>query len=120
MTSTFIAVYRVRSDSFQKGLKEIKSNNSAKFDATAKTWTVEISNDNRILKGNEEWYGLELLSVNGIKICKQAEEKEMAAATDTVRIARSYNEEDAEDFGYINRGDIKRMARQNWAENYNG
>lgn len=83
--STFTATFKVSKSDFQKGLKEIKGNEGARFDSNTKTWTVEISNTNRILKGNEEWYGLELVSVNGINVGQQPE---VAATNSNVRDIR--------------------------------
>lgn len=100
-TSTFIATFKVSKSDFQKGLKEIKSNEGAKFDGNTKTWTVEISNTNRILKGNEEWYGLELVSVNGIQIGSQPE----ATATRTTSAPNYRNMTTAQIYRNMDRAD---------------
>jgi len=96
---------------FNKGLKLVKAC-GGKYNGQTKEWTIELDSTCSSLI-HPEWNGIELVSVNGFKLGQQAAQTTITAtATATPRIARiSYNEEDAEDFGYTNKSDRKGFYR---------
>lgn len=100
--------FKVDPKNFAKGLKEIKSYSSAQFNAATKVWTVELRDDNTRLLESYATYGLVRVDADVAT----------AAAAKPARI--NYNEEDAEDFGYTNRGDLRGFSRESWTENMIG